>query len=267
MGTRSLAKIAVVDDHSQGNTGEFRGWFRFLLESHQLFDTPVLEVMESLDLNRYETVILPDCRYLGDPVARKLDSFVEAGGTLIASGRSSLYDQDYERREGSALRSLGIESVQQIRQDMRSSYFEVSAEEKMRFPRLAESDLLYHEPEYVYCRYATEAETLFRLIPPHDYGPPERCYWDTVADRPGVVINPFGKGRAIYLPWLPSALFHRQGQTNTFDFAADLLETVAGCRPVGGNLPSQVQVTHFAEKEGRAGLVHLVNHSGHFGNT
>lgn len=267
LGVQSLAKIALVDDSDQRNTGEFRGWFRFLLESHKLFDTPRLDVMETMDLSRYQTVILPDCRYISDALAARVDEFVQSGGTLIASGQSSFFDQDYERRRHPALRSLGIESVQQIREDMRSSYFEVLPEEKVRFPRLAETDLIYHEPEYVYCRYAKGVETLFRLIPPHNYGPPERCYWETVVDRPGVTMNSFGTGMAIYLPWLPGSLFHRQGHTNTFDFAVDLLENTAHCRPVGGNLPSQVQVTHFVEKDGNASLVHLVNHSGHFGNT
>jgi hypothetical protein len=105
------------------------------------------------------------------------------------------------------------------------------------------------------------------LIPPHNFGPPERCYYDVVTEHPGFVVHPFGQGQALYLPWLPGGLFYRQGHTNTTDFCADLLEGVVGLRPVGGNLPPMVEVTVFEKTDGSAQLVHLVNGSGHFGNS
>ena len=51
------------------------------------------------------------------------------------------------------------------------------------------------------------------------------------------------------------------------DFAADLLENVAGIAPVGGNLSPMVEVTLFEQESSGAQLVHLVNGSGHFGTT
>jgi hypothetical protein len=105
------------------------------------------------------------------------------------------------------------------------------------------------------------------LVPPHNYGPPERCYYETVVDRPGFVIHPFGRGRAIHVPWLPGQLFHRQGHTNTIDFAADLIEHVAGVAPVGGNLSPMVEVTLLESRASGTQLLHLVNGSGHFGTT
>jgi hypothetical protein len=119
----------------------------------------------------------------------------------------------------------------------------------------------------VYCKYAPEAQGRFKLIPPHNYGPPERCYYELVVDRPGFVIHPYGQGRAIYLPWLPGQLYRRQGHTNTFDFVADLLEGIAGIAPVGGDLSPMVEVTLLESRAGDAQLLHLVNSSGHFGTT
>jgi hypothetical protein len=113
----------------------------------------------------------------------------------------------------------------------------------------------------------------FKLVPPHNFGPPERCYyghpggWSGVVDRPGFVVHRYGQGQAIYIPWLPGTLFHRQGHTNTADFAADLLEHVAGIAPVGGDLSPMVEVTLFGSREGGTQLLHLVNSSGHFGTT
>jgi len=70
----------------------------------------------------------------------------------------------------------------------------------------------------------------------------------------------------VYLPWQPGRQFHRHGQLNTFCFLADVLQQHAGLAPLGGNLPPQVAVSLHHNALG-AVLVHLVNLSGHFGNT
>ena len=119
----------------------------------------------------------------------------------------------------------------------------------------------------MYCKYAPQAEQRFKLIPPHNFGPPERCYYELVVDRPGFVVHPYGQGKAIYIPWLPGQLYRRQGHTNTFDFVSDLLEGVAGVAPVGGNLSPMVEVTLLESKLDGTQLLHLVNGSGHFGTT
>jgi hypothetical protein len=146
---------------------------------------------------------------------------------------------------------------------MTSSYLSVM--DKGAFPQLADVDLLYLDGPYVYAEYAEGAQAHLSLIPPQNYGPPERCYAEIETDHPGFVVHSFGAGQGIYLPWLPGALFHRQGYPNTTWFIADLLENVAGLTPIGGNLSPMVESTHFGSKTGAYDLLHLVNGSGHFG--
>jgi hypothetical protein len=268
----SQASVALLDG-SRTRTGEARGWFRVLVENHILFDTPQTETALESSWDRYSTIILPDQKYLSDALAAKLDAFVADGGTLVATGQSGFYDDRFEPRPASApaLKCLGIEQVERVRQDMRlrpglcSGYFKL--DDKTGFPRFASTDLIYLDAPYIYNRYAPEAEGRFKLIPPHNFGPPERCYYEMVVDHPAFMVHPYGQGVAIYVPWLPGQLFHRQGHTNTADFCADLLEYVAGVTPVGGNLSPMVEVTLFASRDGQTQLLHLVNGSGHFGTT
>ena len=105
------------------NQDEFRGWFRFLIEGHFLFDTLMESAALDLPWDRYDAVILPDFQPVSDALARKLDDFVAAGGTLIASGRSSFRDENFEPRALPALTCLGMTELRLIRQDMTSSYF------------------------------------------------------------------------------------------------------------------------------------------------
>jgi len=274
--TASLANVALLNN-SRNHSNETKGWFRFLVENHFLFDTPQTETAPDQPWDRYQAIILPDLQPVGDELAAKLDGFVYAGGTLIAAGQSGFFDAEYEPRPSPALKCLGIEQVEWVREDMRirpglnSGYLKL--DDKTGFPRFVVTDLIYLDAPYIYCRYAPEAIRRFKLVPPHNFGPPERCYygqpsgWSGVVDRPGFVIHPYGKGQAIYIPWLPGTLFHRQGHTNTADFVADLLEHVAGVAPVSGDLSPMVEVTLLKSNVDGSLLVHLVNSSGHFGTT
>jgi hypothetical protein len=245
---------------------EYRGWFRFLLESHHLFDVCAVASGTDISWDRYRTIVLPDVRYMSDALAVRLDAFAQAGGTVVASGRSGLYDGDYEKRATPALKCLGVRGVDAIRDDMRGAYFKLSAAEQKRMPRFAVTSLAYLEGEYVFAAYDEKASRHLELLPPQPFGPPERCYpVNPVVDRPAFVVNTHGKGKGAYFPWLPGALFHRQGYPNTSDLVTDALESVLGVEPVRGNLPPMVQVTHLARRDGRGELVHLVNHTGHFG--
>jgi len=264
VGNVSKANIMLLNtSHLQDN--EAKGWFRFLAESHFLFDAPIIDVAADLDWNKYELIIIPDIRPLSDELAQRLDAFVAQGGTLLAVGQTGFWDADYEPRSAPALKCLGIKEVELVKEDMRSSYLKL--DDKAGFPRFAETDLIYIDGPYVYAKFADTATGHFKLVPPHNFGPPERCYYTTVVDRPGFVVNKYGKGQAIYIPWLPGTLFHRQGHTNTLDFVADLIENIAGVEPIKGNLSPMVEVTHFTNPKKGFELVHLVNTSGHFGTT
>ena len=261
---RSMADIALLNG-PHANGGEYRGWFRFLVENHFLFDVLTTGAALERPWDQYRAVILPDLQCIGDELARLLDAYVQQGGTLLATGRSGFRDEDYELRPRPALSSLGIQQVKQIRTDTRSSYFKL--DDKQGFARFADTELIYMDGPYVEAQYAPAARKRLKLIPPHHFGPPERCYYTVVTDDPGFIVHPYGQGKAIHVPWMPGALFHRQGYTNTMDFAADLLESIAGLRPLGGNLPPMVEVTLHEQQDGGAQLLHLVNATGHFGNS
>jgi hypothetical protein len=260
----SRATIALLDG-AYANRAEFRGWFRFLIEHHFLFDTLRGDAILEQPWHKYDALILPDLQAISDALATQIDNFVASGGVLIAVGQSGFRDAHYEVRAEPVIKSLGIEEVQRIREDMRASYFKFT--DKAGFPRFAETNLVYMDGPYVYAQYAEDAACRMHLIPPHNFGPPERCYYDIVTEHPGFITHPFGQGQALYLPWLPGSLFYRQGHTNTTDFCADLLEGIAGLRPIGGNLPPMVEVTVFEKQDSGAQLIHLVNGSGHFGNS
>jgi hypothetical protein len=244
---------------------EYRGWFRVLAETHIPFDVVRIDAAIDVPWERYTTIVAPGVEAMSAALAERLDRFVEEGAFLIATGQSSFCDDSGEPQSGPALASLGIEEVLSVRADMRASY--AKFDDKTGFPHFGETDLVYVDGPYVYARYTEEAEPWMQLVPPHNFGPPERCYYDLVVDHPGFVVHPHGEGHVVYVPWLPGMLFHRQGHLNTAWFCADLLVHYANAEPVGGNLPPQVEITVMEAEDGSYRLLHLVNGSGHFGNS
>ena len=271
VGTHSSADVMLLKAGS--NQDEYRGWFRFLVEDHVLFDVVRADAALGVSWEGYSAIVVPGVEMMSEELAEALDTFVEEGGVLVVTGQSSFRDEADEPLPGPALASLGIEEVLKVREDMRSSYFKFDdkagkpAGFPVGFPRFGDTDLVYMDGAYVYARYAEQAETWMQLVPPHSFGPPERCYYELVVDHPGFVVHPFGEGHVIYVPWLPGALYHRQGHPNTAWFCTDLLEQFAGVEPVGGNMSPQVEVTLMESDDGSYQLLHLVNGSGCFGNS
>jgi hypothetical protein len=262
-GLASKAEIALLKPLGQ-NQFEYRGWFRVLVENHILFDVLTVDAALQRPWRRYQAILLPGITQLTNPLAQELDAFVAAGGTLVASGEAGFHDETGAPQSEPALKCLGLTDIRNIRSQARSVYFQVL--EKSTFPRLAESDLVFLEGSYIDADYVPEAKTFLKLIPPHPYGPPERCYCTQITELPGLVFHTYGRGKSLYLPWLPGTQFYRFGHLNTFNFLADTLEHIAGLKPLGGNIPPQVEATLFTNAQGAA-LLHLVNTSGHFGNS
>lgn len=263
VGNTPLADVLLLND-SGVNDAECRGWYRVLTEGHWFFDAPLLATALTADWQPYRTVVLPNLRYLSDAVAAKLDDYVAAGGTLISVYESGLFTAEYERREVPALTCLGIDRVEHAAGSLRGAYFKL--DDKSDLPRFADTDLAYLDGPYLYTRYRETVQQRLKLVPPHAFGPPERTYYTLLVDRPGFTVNRYGAGLAIHVPWLPGTLFHRQGHPNTANLMADLLEHVAGVERAEGTVPEQVEVTRLRNRAGFE-LVHLVNATGHYGNS
>ena len=120
-GLSSHARIALLTG-PRPDVEEHRGWFRVLAEHHFLFDVLTVPAADEAALGRYEFVVVPGLEPVADGLARRLDAWVEGGGTLVVSGLSGLRDEEYEVRSEPPFECLGIEGVREIRPDLRGAY-------------------------------------------------------------------------------------------------------------------------------------------------
>jgi hypothetical protein len=259
----SAADLLLVT--SPEDKDEYRGWFRMLTEHHILFDVIQPKQLDHSDLTRYKAVLLPNVVGLNMEQSQALDDFALNGGIVIATGRTGQGFSNSQLMEKPTINCLGIKQWNHIRSDLEACYLKLV--EKPGFTRTKDTELFYLMGDYVHADYEENVQKVMKFIPPHMYGPPERCYYTETTDDPGYTVHRFNKGIGIYIPWEPGKQFYKHGQINTFHLIGDILEHVARVPIIGGTLHAMVEVTLHASNEGFFHLLHLINNSGHFGVT
>ena len=270
-GLRSVARTGLYQSRKTGVygravasakylQGSFRGTYRALLDSRVPFDYVIDEQAGETDfaetLRRYDTIYLPSVACMSDAEAAALDRFVEEGGTLVATGETGFYDQQGRPRAVNALASLPVANVTLLRPDMRGAYFRMGEGENAHVP---DSSLMYLDGLYLTPRLVEGATTSMTLLPPQRFGPPELCYPEVESDLPGVVGRSYGKGRAVFLPWLPDWLYQRDSLP---DFRHLLVSLGGGQAPVKLLGKGRVELTMSRAGADGHFMVHVVNYTG-----
>lgn len=266
-GLKSRAEALLLRSSLWGDAAEERGWIRALTENHILFDEALVDSLRPERLGKYKAIIAPNLKYLSPAQAGCLDEYVRAGGQLLASGETGFGDDLYEALDTPLLQCLGIRSIDYVRRDMASSMLKLGSPDASFFPSFRAVDCSVVAVGDVFCftTPASGCRGLCSLIPPHPLGPPERCYYSQITEVPGLRLYPFGRGKGVYLPFLPGSLFLEGGYDNTAWFLRDVLLRALGLTDVAPALTPMVEVC-AAEKPGKL-VVQLVNASGHFGTS
>jgi len=85
---------------------EYQGWAQALLENHIPFETVIASKLGTTDLGKYSTLILPDVTCLSDNEINKIIDYVHDGGYVVATGRTSHYDETGNQRAEPGLATL-----------------------------------------------------------------------------------------------------------------------------------------------------------------
>ena len=97
-GAQSLARAALVAGE-MNYINHRSNWFDNLVRHHILYDVIPMHRLGRFDLARYDVVLLRSLLFLSDRDCRQLRAFVRGGGTLIATNATSLYDENWARRQ------------------------------------------------------------------------------------------------------------------------------------------------------------------------
>jgi hypothetical protein len=225
-----------------------------LIDEHLQYD--IIRLKDD-DLSRYRAIVLADQTALSDTECEAIRAYVRQGGTLIAAGAASRFDQHGSQRPDFALGDVfGVSHRGPMNVDF--AYLRLD-EEGLQAAVTAVPILIDRPPEIVELQ---GARTLAHLLEPESLRTDATTVlWgdahpDGARAHPGLTENRFGDGVCYYLAFAPKT----NGLPNTWiKLLLRKLVRRAVKRPlVKTNAPVGVEVT-LNRQDGRLGL-HLVNH-------
>ncbi|MDL2228626.1 beta-galactosidase trimerization domain-containing protein [Treponema sp. OttesenSCG-928-L16] len=230
--SQTTAKYYGGEKARQKVEDPIQGVYQALTESRVPF-----EMIHESDLDKpeklgsFKAIILPNIACLSDAQCEGIKKYVSAGGSLLATYESSLYDERGNKRNNFGLAELfGVDNAGEIQGPMKNSYLRLDM--PSAHPVLegfGDTDRIING---IY-RIPVNENTAFKekpvtLIPPYPDLPMEEVY--PRQDHTGIAelyLREYGSGRVAYFPWDIDRAFweimtadHMRLFINTLDWAA-----------------------------------------------
>ena len=269
---RSLARVGML--YSQ-QTGWFypgrvedhiNGWYQALIEARIPFEMVHDRLLDLAHLGQFKTLILPNIAALSESQCSQLRTFVENGGSLVATYETSLYDEWGVKRKDFGLGELlGVNFKGRVEGPMQNSYLrlEVDPATGKRHPILAG---LEDAPRIINGVRRVEAEATrpffnppLTLIPSYADLPMEKVYPRVAkTEVPQVYLREEGRGRVVYFPWDIDRTFWEVLSVDHFKLLRNAVAWATNEDPVVTVTgPGVLDVTVWQQKASLT--VHLVN--------
>jgi hypothetical protein len=276
--TENLARVAIVNSTQTGIytaggapltagdniptaervTDSQNGYYQALVEARIPFEMADDRQLDAKYISRYRVLVLPDIAALSDRQCGQIRDFVKAGGRIVATGETSLYDETGKKRNNFGLSDLfGCDYVR-TESGVRNSYL------TPRHPHaltrgLENAPRIIAATQQLTVKPHGDAKQPLTLVPSYPDLPMERVYPDVLeTDIPMVFCNQVGKGRVVYFPmdldrtfWEVLAEDHLVLLKNAVLWAADEPQPMA----VTG--PGLLDISYWRQKDSLA--AHLVN--------
>ena len=267
---RTLANVGVVMGQSshlfytppgEGGMPQFMdGLYYALLEGRFLFDFVHEDDLGPETIGRYSALLLPNIAWLSDAQCGQLKDYAAAGGSIMASFETAMFDEKGSRRENSGLAELfGIESVGPVAGPNGNGFY-------ARIERPHEILAGFNDTNWIpggAYRLPVKApgEMVLSVVPAYTAYPPELSYAPVDrTDEPAVVVRERGASRLLYYSADLERAAWRSGHT---DLSRLLQNSVAwltrGTQPVA--VEGEGVIECFAWETWAGFAVHLLNYT------
>jgi hypothetical protein len=249
----SGAKILLLSDG-----GVFvQGWAEALMCIHLDFDMLAYYQFSYERIAGYPLVIVPK-NFNYPPNSKEVfEKYVSSGGRLIIEGT-----------ENHALRYvhglLGIDGEISSSEDLESAYLRIEESGENIKKNIGECDLVPLRGKIGYSGVKKGVKVLATWVPPFAPAkiagfPPERASLPAShTDIPLCVVNDYGKGKIMFLPYEPSRLIREYGMLDMFTMIRSYTEYMMGdAQDIFITAPARVMTSVF-KKENKH-MIHFVN--------
>ena len=234
---------------------DFMGWAQALIESHYLWDIVQDHQVRDDYLKRFKVLILPNAGCLSQRQMRAIRAFVEKGGVVIATGETSLYNENGEARKNFGLsRMLGVKYVRG--RDPMRRYLRITDEKQKPKEAWVTDTLVLIEGQWT-VKGARNAKPL-GVVGTRVLAKDVNMVFETT--EPGLLRTRCGKGKVYYAAGLLGVEHFRYGQPTTKRLMAGILKEAIGKKhTVALDAPDTVEVFAHTQKAKDHLVVGLVN--------
>jgi len=236
------------------------GMYYVLLEGRFLFDFVHEEKLDLNELKKYTALILPNTALLSDQQCRQLRAYADAGGSMLATFETSLYDERNQRRPDFGLGDVfGIRKAGEVKGTTGNAYY-ARIEKQHEILDGFKGTNWIPGAEYRVPVAPVESPVL-TVVPGFVAYPPELSYPpEPRTSEPAVVIRERGRSRLAYFPGDVERTMWRSGHTDLSRLLRNTIRWVAG-----GDGPVEVDgdgvIETFAWETQAGWAVHVLNYT------
>jgi hypothetical protein len=245
------------EDYSIGkHTRCLMGICKMLLRNHILFDIITERELEKV-IHKYRVLILPNVSSISRNVCDIIKKFVSEGGGVLATYKTSLYNEDGIQLQNFGLNDLfGVDYLGKEIPTKGDSYMKI----KENHPVINDLPVGMYLPSFgnqLFINVSGSAKSLATLIEE-----PEAHYLPLKKDTkiPTIVVNEFGKGRVVYIA---GAVGEHYLNFGIYDHSKIIINSIRWLSSASqsieiDNCPSTVELTAYT-RDNDTLILHLVN--------
>jgi Beta-galactosidase trimerisation domain len=231
---RITAEVALLDPtHAgqlrAGDNDHENGFYQALVEARVPFEFVSDQAMSVERLSAFKVIVLANAEQLSDEQCAILRSYVESGGSLVASYQSSLYDENGNRRTDFGLGDvLGVQLTEPSR-PVQNNYIALMDPHPLNAGFDGTTRIIGGTH---IIGVESDAVAPFRFIPDFPDLPMEEVYQRAAPDRPAVVCTENAQGgRTVYFPFNVGAIFWEALQSDHGRLIANAVSWALGKTP------------------------------------
>jgi hypothetical protein len=261
--TENLARVAVAHSQTSYTLQRYKlqdaqnGYAQALIESRIPFGYIDDRLLEGAD--RYRVIVLPNVFAMSDAQCEQIRAYVKAGGRIVATCETSLYDENGKRRANFGLSDLfGCDFAGEIDQNVKNSYLTPRPPHAL-VRGLENAPRIIAAVEQVHVTAHEKTLQPLTLVPSYPDLPMERAYTTTeTTGIPMAFCREVGKGRVVYFPMDIDRTFWEVLSGDHLLLLRNAVEwAMGGDQPLAVTGPGLVDLAYWRQEKSLA--VHLVN--------
>jgi len=173
-----------------------------LIDQNISFDIITNKNLDMLD--RFQVLVLPDICVMAEDEATAIRKYAAEGGTVFATGKTSLLDRNGTKRDDFLLADLFGASFKSFTKEWKT-YLAPCPDYKHLFPDCSKRYPLSMNEKQVIVSASDKAAVIAKTILPYLDPDDDSCYSTAIADPPMIstelpccVMNQYGKGKSLY---------------------------------------------------------------------